>query len=390
MATQRFTVPRDIYFGKGALSQLGGLEGERAMLVLGGEAMRRYGFADKAESWLKKAGMQVDRFEDVEPDPTLETVRRGAKAMAAFQPDWIVALGGGSPIDAAKAMWIFYEHPELTFDAIKNPFTLPALRRKARFAAVPSTSGTATEVTAFSVITDDDTHVKYPLADYALTPDVAIVDPDLAMTMPPELTARTGMDALTHAIEAYVSKGANAFTDPLALRAIEMIHAQLLQSYKEGDDGAREQMHYAQCLAGIAFSNAGLGISHALAHATGARLGIPHGLANAIYLPYVIRFNQKACAQRYAQIAQRLCLKGDSADRLTDSLCEAVTAFNNVLDLPTSLRKAGVDERRFAAVADEAALSAAEDACAKTNPRRAGEHELKAILMEAYDGSREK
>ena len=390
MAVQRFTIPRDIYFGRGALSQLGELRGARAMLVLGGEAMQRYGFADKAEQCLKKAGMQVRRFENVESDPSVETVLKGAKAMAEFEPDWIVALGGGSPIDAAKAMWIFYEHPKLTFEDVKKPFTIPALRSKARFAAVPTTSGTATEVTAFSVVTDRETHAKYPLAAYDITPDVAILDPDLVMTMPPDLTAHTGMDALAHAMEAYVSKSANAFTDPMALTAIEMIHESLLVSYKEGDERARERMHYAQCLAGIAFSNAGLGITHSLAHKTGALFGIAHGLANAIYLPYVIRFNQKACADRYADIARRLGLKGDSDEQLTDSLCEAVTAFNNVLDMPTSLQKAGVDEQKFTAAADEAARRAAEDACTASNPRKAGEHELKAILMEAYYGTREK
>lgn len=211
--------------------------------------MQRFGFLGKTEEYLKEAGMELKVFAGVEPDPSIETVKKGAEDMRKFKPDWIVAIGGGSPIDAAKAMWIFYEYPDLTFEEAAKPFSLPTLRNKAKFCAIPSTSGTATEVTAFSVITDYDNGIKYPLADFNLTPDVAIVDPDLAETMPPALAACTGMDAFTHAVEAYVSTAANAFTDPLALRAIEMVKDNLIKSYN-GDKCAREQMHYAQCLAG--------------------------------------------------------------------------------------------------------------------------------------------
>ena len=387
MEDRRFTIPRDLYFGRGALGRLRELDGRRAMLVAD-RAMRQNGFAQRAEELLREAGLEVRRFEEVEPDPSVETVMKGAKALAAFEPDWIVAVGGGSVIDAAKAMWIFYEHPGLRFDEAKKPFELPALRKKARLAAAASTSGTATEVTPFAVITDGSTHVKYPLADYGLTPDVAIVDPDLAMSMPRELVACTGMDALTHAIEAYVSTAASAFTDPMALAAIEKVMDNLLFSYKEEDERAREQMHYAQCLAGIAFSNALLGITHSLAHKTGALFGIPHGMANAIYLPYVIRFNQGACAGRYAKIARRLGLKGDTDERLTDSLCEAVAAYSNVLDLPSSLQAAGVEEKKFTESLDSIARLAAEDACTASNPRRADARDLREILRQAYYGAR--
>ena len=232
--------------------------------------------------------MEVELFEGVEPDPSVETVMKGAEAMRKFEPDWIVAMGGGSPIDAAKAMWAFYEYPETSFEDLCTPFNFPELRQKAKFAAIPSTSGTATEVTAFSVITNYQTGVKYPLADFNITPDVAIVDPDLVSGLPVKQVAYTGMDALTHAIEAYVSTLHGPFTDPLALQAIEMVLDYLPASYNCNMD-AREQMHYAQCLAGMAFSNALLGIVHSMAHKTGAAFStghIPHGCANAIYLPF--------------------------------------------------------------------------------------------------------
>ena len=226
----RFTLPRDLYHGKDALESLKTLPGKKAIVVVGGGSMKRFGFLDKVEAYLKEAGMEVQLFEGVEPDPSVETVMKGAKAMQEFKPDWIVAVGGGSPIDAAKAMWVFYEYPNTTFEEIITPFSFPTLRTKAKFCAIPSTSGTATEVTAFSVITDYAKGIKYPLADFNITPDVAIVDPALAETMPAKLTAHTGMDAMTHAIEAYVSTLNCEYTDPLALHAIEMIHDNLKKS----------------------------------------------------------------------------------------------------------------------------------------------------------------
>ena len=265
----RFTLPRDLYHGKGALENLKTLKGKKAIIVVGGGSMKRNGFLQKAEAYLKEAGMEVKLLEGVEPDPSVTTVMNGAKVMLEFEPDWIVAMGGGSPIDAAKAMWIKYEYPDCTFEDMCKVFGIPELRKKAHFCAISSTSGTATEVTAFSIITDYDKGIKYPIADFEITPDVAIVDPDLAETMPQKLTAHTGMDALTHAIEAYVSTANCAYTDPLAIHAIEMIQKDLVDSYN-GDMGARDRMHDAQCLAGMAFSNALLGIVHSMAHKTGA------------------------------------------------------------------------------------------------------------------------
>ncbi|MGN1339611.1 MAG: iron-containing alcohol dehydrogenase, partial [Oscillospiraceae bacterium] len=250
----RFTLPRDIYHGKGALENLKGLKGKKAVIVVGGGSMKRFGFLDRAEAYLKEAGMEVMIIDGVEPDPSVTTVMNGAAKMLEFNPDWIVAMGGGSPIDAAKAMWIKYEYPECTFEDMCKIFGIPELRKKAHFCAIPSTSGTATEVTAFSIITDYDKGIKYPIADFEITPDVAIVDSDLAETMPQKLTAHTGMDAMTHAVEAYVSTANCDYTDPLAIHAIEMIQADLVDSYN-GDMAARARMHNAQCLAGMAFSN---------------------------------------------------------------------------------------------------------------------------------------
>ena len=301
----RFTLPRDLYHGTGSLETLKTLTGKKAIVVVGGGSMKRFGFLDKAVAYLKEAGMEVELFEGVEPDPSVETVMKGAEAMRKFQPDWIVAMGGGSPIDAAKAMWVFYEYPDTTFEEIITPFSFPTLRTKAKFCAIPSTSGTATEVTAFSVITDYHKGIKYPLADFNITPDVAIVDPELAETMPKKLVAHTGMDAMTHAIEAYVSTLHCNYTDPLALHAIKMIHNNLKKSY-DGDMEARAAMHDAQCLAGMAFSNVGLGVVHGMAHPLGAIFDIPHGVANALLLPIIMEFNAPAALDKYVEIAMSM------------------------------------------------------------------------------------
>ena len=334
----RFTLPRDLYHGEGSLAELKNLKGKKAVLVLGGGSMKRFGFVDKAVGYLKEAGMEVRFIENVEPDPSVETVMKGAEIMREFQPDWIVAMGGGSPIDAAKAMWVFYEYPETSFEAIIQPFSFPSLRTKAKFCAIPSTSGTATEVTAFAVITDYAKGIKYPLADFNITPDVAIVDPALAETMPAKLTAHTGMDAMTHAIEAFVSTLHCNYTDPLALWAIKLIHENLKKSY-DGDVQARATMHDAQCLAGMAFSNALLGIVHSMAHKTGAAFTgghIIHGCANAMYLPKVIAFNAKdpEAKKRYGVIADEMKLGGSNDDEKVKLLIEYLRGMNDALNIP--------------------------------------------------------
>ena len=381
----RFTLPRDIYHGKDSLEVLKSLEGKKAFIVIGGGSMKRFGFLDKVLSYLKEANMETKVFEGVEPDPSVETVMKGAKEMEEFNPDWIVSIGGGSPIDAAKAMWIFYEYPDFTFEKAIVPFGLPKLRRKAKFVAIPSTSGTATEVTAFSVITDYKAKIKYPLADFEITPDIAIVDPSLAETMPEKLVAHTGMDALTHAIEAYTASLRSNFTDPLALKAIEMVNMHLVNSFK-GDMEARGEMHEAQCLAGMAFSNALLGIVHSMAHKVGAVFHIPHGCANAIFLPYVIKYNRKACEDRYANIARHIGLKGESERELTDALIDLINKFNKELNIPSSMKEYGIDENEFKANLKFIAHNAVLDPCTGSNPREIDDETMEKLYTCAYYG----
>lgn len=387
----RFTLPRDLYHGKGSLEELKNLKGSKAILVVGGGSMKRFGFLDKAVNYLKEAGMEVELFENVEPDPSVDTVMRGAEKMREFQPDWIVAMGGGSPIDAAKAMWAFYEYPETTFEDLITPFNFPTLRQKAHFCAIPSTSGTATEVTAFSVITDYDKGIKYPLADFNITPDVAIVDSELAETMPKKLTAHTGMDALTHAIEAYVSTLHCDYTDALALHAIKMIHNNLKASF-DGDKEARHSMHNAQCLAGMAFSNALLGIVHSMAHKTGAAFSgghIVHGCANAMYLPKVIKYNSKneEAAKRYGEIARFIGLTGNIDAELVDALIAEIRSMNKSLEIPMCIKdyEGGIiDEQEFLDKLPEVAKLAISDACTGSNPRQPSNEEMEKLLKACF------
>lgn len=389
----RFTLPRDIYHGKGSLEELKNLKGKKAILVVGGGSMKRFGFLDRAVGYLKDAGMEVMLFENVEPDPSVETVMRGAKMMQEFEPDWIVSMGGGSPIDAAKAMWVLYEYPETTFEDLITPFSFPTLRIKAKFCAIPTTSGTATEVTAFSVITDYAKGIKYPLADYNITPDIAIVDPELAEKMPAKLTAHTGMDAMTHAIEAYVSTLHCCYTDPLALQAIKMVHDDLKKSF-DGDMEARGRMHNAQCLAGMAFTNALLGIVHSMAHKTGAAyLGghIVHGCANAMYLPRVIQYNAKnpEAAARYAEIATFMGLNGSNETELVDALVKELKAMNASLNIPDAIRdyEGGIiDEAEFLEKLPTVAELAISDACTGSNPRIPTQEEMENLLKACYYG----
>lgn len=383
----RFTLPRDLYHGAGSLEELKNLKGKKAVVVVGGGSMKRFGFLQRVEEYLKEAGMEVALFEGVESDPSVETVMKGAKLMQEFGPDWIVAIGGGSPIDAAKAMWAFYEYPDTKFEDLITPFSFPTLRTKAKFCAIPSTSGTATEVTAFSVITDYEKGIKYPLADFNITPDVAIVDPDLAETMPQKLTANTGMDAMTHAIEAYVSTLHCDYTDPLALHAIKMIHAYLVDSYN-GDKEARARMHNAQCLAGMAFSNALLGIVHSMAHKTGAAFSgghIVHGAANAMYLPKVIKFNSKEpeAMARYADIARFIGLAGDSDEALTDALIAEIKEMNKKLNIAPCIKlyEGGIiDEKEFNEKLATVAELAVGDACTGSNPRAIDPEQMAKLL----------
>lgn len=396
----RFTLPRDLYHGKGALEALKTFEGKRAIVCVGGGSMKRFGFLDKTVAYLKEAGMEVELFEGIEPDPSVETVMKGAEAMLKFEPDWIIAIGGGSPIDAAKAMWIKYEYPEITFEEMCKVFGIPKLRRKANFCAISSTSGTATEVTAFSIITDYAKGIKYPIADFEITPDVAIVDPELAYTMPKKLVAHTGMDAMTHSVEAYVSTANCDYTDPLALYSIKMIKENLVNSYNE-DENARDKMHNAQCMAGMAFSNALLGIVHSMAHKTGAAFDdfgahIIHGAANAMYLPKVIAFNAKneTAAKRYAEIADFINLGGNTVEEKVRLLIDFLRKMNDDLNIPHCIKNYGADsypceqgfipEKVFLERLHDISVNAIGDACTGSNPRQPSVEEMEKLLKCCY------
>ena len=397
---QRFTNPRDLYHGKGALEALKTLKGKKAVICVGGGSMKRFGFLQKAQAYLEEAGMEVALIEGIEPDPSVTTVMNGAKKMLEFEPDWIVAMGGGSPIDAAKAMWIKYEYPECTFEDMCKIFGIPELRKKAKFVAVSSTSGTATEVTAFSIITDYEKGIKYPIADFEITPDIAIVDPELAETMPKKLVAHTGMDAITHAIEAYVSTVASDFTDAPALFAMDHIKDDLVASYN-GDMAARDRMHNSQCLAGIAFSSGLLGIVHSMAHKTGAIFAdygahIIHGAANAMYLPKVIAFNAKdaRAAERYAYIADYMKLGGETQDEKIANLIAMLRKMNDDLNIPHCIKNYGADsysteqgfvpEDVFQARKHDIAVNAIGDACTGPHRRQPSVEEMEKLLDCVY------
>ena len=382
----RFTIPRDIYEGYGAIDELKNLKGfKKAIIVTGGHSMQKGGFLGKVEDACHAAGIDTKVYAGVPADPTIAVVEDGAKAMQEFEPDLIIALGGGSPMDAAKAMWIFYEYPDLTFQDIVTPFSLPILRQKAKFVAIPSTSGTASEVTAFSVITDQNTLVKYPLADFEMTPDIAILDYDIPLTMPETLTADTGMDALTHSIEAYVASQHSLMSDAMALHAIQIIYESLVKSVA-GSKEARARMHVAQCMAGISFSNALLGICHSLAHKTGAQFHIAHGRCNAILLPFVIEYNEVVCRDRYATIARDLGLPGATDRMLVNSLVHAIKDLNAALGIKQSYKENGVSEPEYMEKADAIAREAVGDPCTSSNPRETSAEEMRKVLDCAFFG----
>lgn len=377
MALQWFRVPKDIVFGEGSLSYLAELEGKRATLVTGGSSMHRFGFLDEARAHLNKAGMEVDIIDGVEPNPSIETVISGGKKLAAFAPDWIVAIGGGSALDAAKIMWVYYEHPETEFQDLVE-FRFPKLRQKARLIAIPSTSGTASEITAFSVITDRANHIKYPLVSYEITPDIATLDPLLPAKMPAHITANTGMDVMAHAVEAYVSTNSTSYTDPLALEAIRLVFRQLPIAYREpGNMQARGDMHNASTIAGMAFTNASLGIIHSLAHKIGGEFGVSHGLANAILMPYIVDYNRRE-TQKYNQIEAQLGIK---------NLAEALRDLNLKVGIPLRFREVtevDISEERFAEALDRMSKNAFADPCTLTNPRPTSPEDIREIFQAAF------
>ncbi len=408
---QWFKVPPKIYFESGSIQYLSKMPEITKAFIVTDQSMVKLGYVDKVIYQLEKHENHIhfEVFSDVEPDPSFDTIDRGVEAMGQFTPDVIIALGGGSAIDAAKGMWLFYEHPEVDkeglklkfLDIRKRTYKYPSLGLKAKFVAIPTTSGTGSEVTSFAVITDKDNNVKYPFADYELTPDVAIIDPDFVLTLPKVLTADTGMDVLTHAIEAYVSNMASDYTDGLAEKSGELIYKYLLRAYESGTDKeAREKVHNASCIAGMAFTNAFLGINHSLAHKLGGEFHIAHGRCNAILLPYVIRYNASSptkfvsfpkyeyyiADEKYAMFAKKIGLDVKDTEDGVDKLIDMVNKMNEKLGIPKSFREYGIDEETYMSKLDTLANHAFEDQCTTANPRLPLVTELKKILIDAYYG----
>lgn len=408
---QWFKIPEKIYFEFGATQYLVDMPDITKAFIVTDPYMIKAGYVDKVLYYLRKRQQYVhcEIFSEVEPDPSVDTIMKGCDMMNKFKPDVIIALGGGSAIDAAKGMWLFYEHPDADFhsmrlkfmDIRKRVYKFPKLGKKAKLVAIPTTSGTGSEVTSFAVITDKVRNMKYPLADYELTPDVAIIDPEYVMTVPPSVTADTGLDVLTHAIEAYVSILASDFTDGLAIKAIQLVFEYLPRAYKDGSDSlAREKMHNASCIAGMAFTNAFLGINHSLAHKLGGEFHIPHGRANAVMLPYVIEYNAQKptkfvafpkyetfiADKKYAEIAKALGLPAATVEEGVKSLINAVKALMKELNQPMTIAECKVDSRKFNAKVAELADKAFEDQCTTANPRLPLVTELEKLYMKAYNG----
>lgn len=409
---QWFKIPPKIYFEEDSIQYLEKMEDISRAFIVTDPMMVKLGNVDKILYYLRKRPVYChsEIYSDVESDPSVECIMRGVEAMRVFKPDVIIAIGGGSAIDAAKGMWLFYEHPDTSFDGLrqrfldirKRAFSFPKLGTMTKLVAIPTTSGTGSEVTNFAVITDKKNgNIKYPLADYSLTPDVAIIDPQFTYSMPKSIVADTGLDVLTHAIEAYVSVMASDYTDGLALHAIEMVFTYLEASYN-GDRLAREKMHNASCIAGMAFTNAFLGLNHSMAHKLGGEYHIPHGRANAILLPYVIRYNatkptkfaafpkykEYVADERYAKIARRVgvCSLDTPTDKAVDALIKAIKKLMKDTERPLCLKDCGINENEFMSKLDELSYKAFEDQCTTANPVYPLVSEIKDIYVKAYKG----
>ena len=408
---QWFKVPEKIYFEAGSIAYLEKMPDIERAFIVTDEGMVKLGYVDKILYHLRNRHKYVhsEIFSEVESDPSFDTIMKGVTAMKNFKPDVIIALGGGSPIDAAKGMWLFYEHPDADVEGLKLKFMdirkrtykFPKLGEKCKMVAIPTTSGTGSEVTSFAVITDKEKDKKYPLADYELTPDVAIVDPDLVMSLPKLVTADTGMDVLTHALEAYVSNMASDYTDGLAEKAVELVLENLELAYKDGSNKlAREKMHNASTIAGMAFTNAFLGVCHSMAHKIGAEFHLPHGRINAILLPYVIKYNSSKPSKfvsfpkyeyfiadkKYYAIAKKVGLQANSVEEGINSLIEKVKSMNENMGIPKSFKDAGIDENEFLSKVDILADRAFEDQCTTANPRVPLVSEIKEMLLDSYYG----
>lgn len=378
---ENLIVPSKVFHGLGTFAKLSELSGKKAIIVTGQGSMKSTGYLDKAAALLTDSGFAVEIFDGVEADPSIETVMQGAKLMNQFQPDWIIGLGGCSAIDAAKAMWVFYEYPSTKFEDIIAPFTIKPLRNKAKFVAIPSTSGTGTEVTCVSVITDRAKGTKYPLVSYEFCPDIAIVDGEICRSMPPHVTANTGLDALAHALEAYVTPLADDYTDCMAERAVSNIFNALPKAYQNGDDmAARQIMHDASCLAGMAFTNALLGIVHSMAHQIGGMFGVPHGRANAILLPNVIRFNALQAEEKYAKLAK--IVGGNSAE----CLAQKIEKLRAEVGVENGFKALGITADAWQEKVNLMAEHALADACTGCNPRQPSLEDLVNLLNLCFEG----
>lgn len=408
---QWFKVPSKIFFEKGSIGYLEVMRDISRVFIVCDPTMVKLGYVDKILYYLRKRKNKVhsEIFSDVEPDPSFDTINKGVKMMNSFKPDCIIALGGGSAIDAAKGMWLLYEQPDVDLSALKEKFMdirkriykIEQLGEKAKLVAIPTTSGTGSETTSFAVISDKVNNMKYPLADYALLPTIAIVDPELVYSLPKRTIADTGMDVLTHGIEAYVSNMASDYTDALAIKAIELVFKYLERSYKDPNDKeAKEKMHNASTIAGMAFSNAFLGINHSLAHKIGGEYHVPHGRANAILLPFVIEYNAKmpskfvsfpkyetfVADEKYADIARRLGLKADTKEEGVKSLIKAIKDLMKHLEMTSSFKEEGVDEKLYFENIDLLADKAFSDQCTTANPKLPLVEELKEILERSFYG----
>ena len=409
---QWFKIPDKIYFEKGSVQYLEKMPDISRAFIVTDPGMVKLGYVDKVLYYLRKRAAHVhcEIFSEVEPDPDIETVKLGAKMMTDFKPDVIIALGGGSAMDAAKGMWLFYEYPDIDFNALrlrfldirKRAFKFPQMGKNAKLVAIPTTSGTGSEVTSFAVISDKKNNMKYPLADYELTPNVAIIDPQFVMSLPKTATADTGLDVLTHAIEAYVSIMASDYTDGLALKAIQLVFEYLPRAYRNGaeDAEAREKMHNASCIAGMAFTNAFLGLNHSIAHKIGGEYHVPHGRANAVLLPYVIKYNSTmpskfvsfpkyghfTADKKYAEIAAALGIPSKTAEEGTGKLINAVKKLIAELDEPLTFAQCGINEEEYMKKIPDIANKAFEDQCTTANPRLPLVTEIEQLMKIAYYG----
>ena len=409
---QWFKVPDKIYFEHNSIQYLEKMPNITRAFIVTDPGMVSLGYVDKILYYLRKRTEHVhcEIFSDVEPDPSIETVKRGAQMMDEFKPDVIIALGGGSAMDAAKGMWLFYEHPDVDFNSLrlrfldirKRAFKFPKMGNKAQLVAIPTTSGTGSEVTSFAVISDKKNNMKYPLADYELTPNIAIIDPQFVMSLPKSATADTGLDVLTHALEAYVSVMASDYTDGLAMKAIQLVFKYLPRAYKNGaeDAEAREKMHNASCMAGMAFTNAFLGLNHSIAHKIGGEYHVPHGRANAVLLPHVIKYNASTPSkfvsfpkykkfiadEKYAEIAAFLGLPAKTTEEGVQSLINAVIDLMKEVNEPLSFSECGIDEETYMRNVPDIANKAFEDQCTSANPKLPLVKEIEQIMIDAYKG----